>query len=78
MKFKLKYISFLLLPISLQLNGQEIKAELNKEIKRTEKMSYILDYPQKTKTNVPLIVFLHGSGTRQQPGSCKSTQSLYL
>lgn len=61
---KLKHLSLLLLPLSLQMNAQEIKAELNKEIKRTEKISYILDYPQKVKGNVPLIVFLHGSGER--------------
>lgn len=64
MKLKLKHLPFVLLPLSLQLNAQEIKGELNKEIKRTEKMSYILDYPQKAKGNVPLIVFLHGSGER--------------
>lgn len=64
MKLKLRHFPFLLLPLSLQLNAQEIKAELNKEIKKTEKISYILDYPQKTKGNVPLIVFLHGSGER--------------
>nr|WP_315033898.1 prolyl oligopeptidase family serine peptidase [uncultured Chryseobacterium sp.] len=64
MKFKLHYIPFLFLSLSLPLSAQEIKGELNKEIKRTEKMSYILDYPQKTKGNVPLIVFLHGSGER--------------
>ncbi|WP_228438677.1 hypothetical protein [Chryseobacterium pennae] len=58
---KLKHIPLLLLPLSLQLNAQEIKAELNKEIKRPEKISYILDYPQNAKGNVPLIVFLHGS-----------------
>ena len=61
---KLKHLPFLLLPFSLSMNAQEIKAELNKEIKRTEKISYILDYPQKVKGNVPLIVFLHGSGER--------------
>ncbi|SHF05896.1 prolyl oligopeptidase family serine peptidase [Chryseobacterium sp. OV279] len=64
MKLKLKHLSLLLLPLSLQINAQEIKGELNKEIKRTEKISYILDYPQKAKGNVPLIVFLHGSGER--------------
>jgi predicted peptidase len=64
MKVKLKHFPLLLLPFSLQVNAQEIKAELNKEIKRTEKISYILDYPQKAKGNVPLIVFLHGSGER--------------
>ncbi|AZA84279.1 phospholipase [Chryseobacterium lactis] len=61
---KLKHIPLLLLPLSLPLNAQEIKAELNKEIKRSEKISYILDYPQNAKGNVPLIVFLHGSGER--------------
>ncbi|CEJ68825.1 Prolyl oligopeptidase family protein [Chryseobacterium oranimense G311] len=64
MKVKLKHLPLLLLPFSLQVNAQEIKAELNKEIKRAEKISYILDYPQKAKGNVPLIVFLHGSGER--------------
>lgn len=64
MKLKLKHLSFLLLSFSLSMNAQEIKGELNKEIKRTEKISYILDYPQKVKGNVPLIVFLHGSGER--------------
>lgn len=64
MKLKLKHLPLLLLPFSLSMNAQEIKGELNKEIKRTEKISYILDYPQKVKGNVPLIVFLHGSGER--------------
>ncbi|WP_292009231.1 prolyl oligopeptidase family serine peptidase [Chryseobacterium sp.] len=61
---KLKLIPIVLLLLSFNMNAQEIKAELNKEVKRTEKISYILDYPQKTKGNVPLIVFLHGSGER--------------
>lgn len=64
MKLKLKHLPLILLPLSLQMNAQEIKAELNKEVKRTEKIAYILDYPQKVKGNVPLIVFLHGSGER--------------
>ncbi|MDW9378601.1 prolyl oligopeptidase family serine peptidase [Chryseobacterium sp. JV558] len=64
MNLNLNHLLFLLLPFSLSLNAQEIKAELNKEIKRQEKISYILDYPQNTKGNVPLIVFLHGSGER--------------
>ncbi|KXH84808.1 carboxylesterase family protein [Chryseobacterium kwangjuense] len=64
MKLKLKHLPLVLLPLSLQMNAQEIKGEMNKEVKRTEKMSYILDYPQKAKGNVPLIVFLHGSGER--------------
>ncbi|MDN5422810.1 MAG: phospholipase, partial [Chryseobacterium sp.] len=64
MKLRLKHLSLLLLPLSLPMNAQEIKGELNKEVKRQEKISYILDYPQKVKGNVPLIVFLHGSGER--------------
>ena len=64
MKIKLKHLPILLLPFSLSLNAQEIKGELNKEVKRQEKISYILDFPQKAKGNVPLIVFLHGSGER--------------
>ncbi|KQM30877.1 prolyl oligopeptidase family serine peptidase [Chryseobacterium sp. Leaf201] len=64
MKLRLQFIPLLFLPFSLGLNAQEIKAELNKEIKRQEKISYILDYPRKAGGNVPLIVFLHGSGER--------------
>ncbi|MCW3161035.1 carboxylesterase family protein [Chryseobacterium oryctis] len=64
MKITLKYFPFLLLLFSVSLNAQEIKAELNKEFKRQEKVSYILDYPKNSKGNVPLIVFLHGSGER--------------
>lgn len=64
MKFNLKYIPVLMLSFALNLNAQEIRTELNKEIKRKEKISYILDYPQNVKGNVPLIVFLHGSGER--------------
>jgi predicted peptidase len=64
MKFKLKHTPLLLLLFSFDANGQEIKAELNKEFKKVEKISYVLDYPQKVKGNVPLIVFLHGSGER--------------
>lgn len=58
----MKYLLILLFPFFL--SAQEIKAELNKEIKKTEKISYILDYPQNSKSSVPLIVFLHGSGER--------------
>ena len=58
----MKNLLFLFLPFLF--NAQEIKADFNKEIKKTEKISYILDYPQNTKTDVPLIVFLHGSGER--------------
>ncbi|WP_419870520.1 carboxylesterase family protein [Chryseobacterium sp. CT-SW4] len=64
MKLYSKYAVFLFILFSLNSNAQEIKAELNKEVKRAEKISYILDYPQKAKGNVPLIVFLHGSGER--------------
>jgi hypothetical protein len=42
---------------SVKANAQEIKAELNKEVKRQEKISYILDYPQNAKGNVPLLFF---------------------
>ncbi|WP_308006152.1 hypothetical protein [uncultured Chryseobacterium sp.] len=61
MKYKLKYALLLPFLFSLKANAQEIKAELNKEIKKQEKISYILDFPQNAKGNVPLIVFLHGS-----------------
>lgn len=64
MKLRLQFIPLLFLPFSLGLNAQEIKAELNKEVKIQENISYILDYPQKAGRNVPLIVFLHGSGER--------------
>lgn len=64
MKCKLKYALLLPFLFSIKANAQEIKAELNKEVKRQEKISYILDYPQDAKSNVPLIVFLHGSGER--------------
>lgn len=49
MNLKLKHLPLLLLPLSLSLSAQEIKAELNKEVTRHEKISYILDYPQKAK-----------------------------
>lgn len=64
MKNRLKYLLLLFLPLTFNLNAQEIKAELNKEVKKIEKISYILDYPQNAKGNVPLILFLHGSGER--------------
>lgn len=64
MKCKLKYALLLPVLFFIKANAQEIKAELNKEIKRQEKIFYILDYPQNAKENVPLIVFLHGSGER--------------
>ncbi len=60
-------VKSLLLSAALWSTGsyaQEIKAEFNKEVKKTQKISYILDYPQNAKGKVPLIVFLHGSGER--------------
>lgn len=50
--------------VSFSAKAQEFKMEFNKEIKKQQQVSYILDYPQNTKTPVPLIVFLHGSGER--------------
>ncbi|GAB0156543.1 prolyl oligopeptidase family serine peptidase [Chryseobacterium sp. Alg-005] len=64
MKCNLKHIVLLFLPFSISLQAQEIKAEMNKEVKKIEKISYVLDYPQNAKGNVPLMVFLHGSGER--------------
>lgn len=45
-------------------NAQEVKAEYKQEVKTSLQVSYILDYPKDAKTEVPLIVFLHGSGER--------------
>ncbi|MBU8881880.1 prolyl oligopeptidase family serine peptidase [Kaistella sp. DKR-2] len=64
MNFKLKYLSTVFLGLAFMVNAQEIKAEFNKEIKKVQKISYVLDYPQNAKGKVPLIVFLHGSGER--------------
>ena len=64
MKLNLKLLPVLFFGLTTLTTAQEIKTELNKEIKRQEKISYILDYPQNAKGNVPLIVFLHGSGER--------------
>ena len=61
---KIKYLSFLFLAFFLKLNAQEIKADFKKEVPKTEEISYLLDYPENAKGNVPLIVFLHGSGER--------------
>ncbi|WP_407402338.1 prolyl oligopeptidase family serine peptidase [Chryseobacterium sp.] len=60
----IKSIFFATLLFSLSLQAQEKKATFNKEIKKQEKISYILDFPDNTKDKVPLIVFLHGSGER--------------
>ena len=64
MNFKLKYLSFVFLGLSFAANAQEIKAEFKKEVKELQQISYVLDYPQNVKGDVPLIVFLHGSGER--------------
>ena len=66
MKLNLKLLPVLFFGLTTLTTAQEIKTELNKEIKRQEKISYILDYPQNAKGNVPLIVFLHGSGRKRQ------------
>lgn len=60
----IKSIFFATLLSSFILQAQETKATFNKEIKKQEKISYILDFPENTKEKVPLIVFLHGSGER--------------
>lgn len=49
---------------SVSLSAQEIKANFQKEVKKIQQITYLLDYPQNTKAKVPLIVFLHGSGER--------------
>ncbi len=54
--------SYLILPSLSQ--AQEVKAELKKEEKEEKTISYVFDFPQNAKGNVPLIVFLHGSGER--------------
>lgn len=63
MKF-LKTVFILSLLVSSHFSSQEVKAELNKEVKELQNISYVLDYPQNVKGEVPLIVFLHGSGER--------------
>lgn len=60
----IKSIFFATLLSSFSLQAQETKATFNKETKKQEKISYILDFPENTKEKVPLIVFLHGSGER--------------
>ncbi|WP_373781390.1 prolyl oligopeptidase family serine peptidase [Kaistella sp.] len=64
MNNKLKYVPLFLLGLFFSVNAQEIKAELKKDIKKEQKISYILDYPENAKGKVPLMVFLHGSGER--------------
>ena len=44
--------------------AQEIKKEFKKEVKIETQISYLLDYPEKAKGKVPLMIFLHGSGER--------------
>lgn len=63
MKF-LKTAFILSLLVSSQFSSQEVKAEFKKEVKELQNISYVLDYPQNVKGEVPLIVFLHGSGER--------------
>lgn len=59
-----KIILAAVLMFSAGISAQEIKPEYNKTVKETQKISYILDYPENSKGEVPLIVFLHGSGER--------------
>lgn len=61
---KFKYLLLAIPLFSLMGNAQEIKAELKKEVKKEQRISYILDYPENAKGKVPLMVFLHGSGER--------------
>ncbi|RZJ39270.1 MAG: phospholipase, partial [Chryseobacterium sp.] len=61
---RLRNITLLLLAFSSFAAAQEIKAEFNKQVKIQKNLSYILDYPKDTKSKIPLIVFLHGSGER--------------
>lgn len=61
---KLRHIILVLLGFSSLTAAQEIKAAFNKEVKIKKQLSYIFDMPEKTKTKIPLIVFLHGSGER--------------
>ncbi len=64
MKFILKITALLAFGFVSQANAQEIKAEFKKEVTVEKNISYVFDYPQNAKGNVPLIVFLHGSGER--------------
>lgn len=64
MNTKLIYLPLSVLGLFFSVNAQEIKADLKKEIKKEQKISYILDYPENAKGKVPLMVFLHGSGER--------------
>ena len=59
-----RYLPFLMLCFIGQLPAQDIRGEFNKEVKETKKIAYILDYPSGTKKEIPLVVFLHGSGER--------------
>ena len=61
---RLRNITLLLFAFSSFAAAQEIKAEFNKQVKIQKNLSYILDYPKDTKSKIPLIVFLHGSGER--------------
>jgi predicted peptidase len=61
MKFNLKYLLFLLLPF---LSQAQEKSRIQERSKSRKTISYVFDFPQNAKGNVPLIVFLHGSGER--------------
>lgn len=63
MNVLLKSLFFIAL-FSVSLTAQEIKAKFQKEVKKVQQITYLLDYPQNTNAKVPLIVFLHGSGER--------------
>ncbi|WP_374442384.1 prolyl oligopeptidase family serine peptidase [Epilithonimonas sp.] len=64
MNLKIKLLPLLFLGFASLGNAQEIKSEFNKEVKIRKKLSYILDIPKDSKSKLPLIVFLHGSGER--------------
>lgn len=63
-KTVVKYLSLVLMGFSVSGNAQEIKAQFNQEVKEVKKLSYLLDFPEKAKGKVPLMIFLHGSGER--------------
>ncbi len=64
MNLKIKLLPLLFLGFAYLGNAQEIKSEFNKEVKIRKKLSFILDIPKDSKSKLPLIVFLHGSGER--------------
>ncbi|SHK41179.1 carboxylesterase family protein [Epilithonimonas mollis] len=64
MNLKIKLLPLLFLGLASVVSAQEIKSEFNKEVKIQKKLSYILDIPKDSKSKLPLVVFLHGSGER--------------